>query len=337
MNTIFLLRSISPTASEIEFGQLNDLEMQFRQSAIPGWQVVESAANADLILLLEANAFKGIRYLDRLRSCSIFRAHVAKCYSIDYHDGPEGFTAGAYTSLSSSRFDPTRHVAIGYPNNSLNQACERTLQERQQEPRYLFSFRGTVSHPVRRKILDNPSIQKHGRVTEIRDRWFNHSRDEQFDYANEVLESKFVLCPRGAGTTSVRLFEVMQLGRVPVIISDGWVPPKGIPWDDLSIRIAENAVESIPTTLASLEYKCRQMGVIARQFWEEWYSPENKTLRILESIKTLHCQRTDQDVESRNVDKWDSFGFRWSFGLTLPQRLTRKVLRRLGLRRHWFT
>src|SRR2546423_4170060 len=35
--------------------------------------------------------------------------------------------------------------------------------------------------------------------------------------------SKFILCSRGVGTSSVRLFDTMRMGRVPVILSDQWL------------------------------------------------------------------------------------------------------------------
>ena len=47
-----------------------------------------------------------------------------------------------------------------------------------------------------------------------------------------------MICPRGWGSSSIRLFEVMEMGRVPVIISDAWVneAPK---WADFSVRVSE--------------------------------------------------------------------------------------------------
>ena len=39
--------------------------------------------------------------------------------------------------------------------------------------------------------------------------------------------SRFVLCPRGKGTSSIRLYEALAYGCVPVIISDDWVAPAG--------------------------------------------------------------------------------------------------------------
>ncbi|MBA2269339.1 MAG: exostosin family protein [Chthoniobacterales bacterium] len=55
-------------------------------------------------------------------------------------------------------------------------------------------------------------------------------RDYHRRYADITKASKFVLCPRGLSVSSIRLFETMKMGRVPVILSDGWVEPPGPAW-----------------------------------------------------------------------------------------------------------
>ena len=34
-----------------------------------------------------------------------------------------------------------------------------------------------------------------------------------------LRQSKFVICPRGVGTSSIRLFECLRAGRVPIIVA----------------------------------------------------------------------------------------------------------------------
>ena len=49
------------------------------------------------------------------------------------------------------------------------------------------------------------------------------SQRDRLDYYRRYAEltkaSKFVLCPRGVGASTIRLFETMRMGRVPVILS----------------------------------------------------------------------------------------------------------------------
>jgi len=122
-------------------------------------------------------------------------------------------------------------------------------------------------------------------------------------YAETLARSKFVLCPRVIGTTSYRLFETMQMRRVPVIISDAWVPPVGPDWGSFSIRVAENKIAEIPEILNLYVDRYEEMGKKARQAWEEWFSPEVLFHRLAENVAIL---MSSDDI----LDEWEPY--RWS-------------------------
>jgi len=92
-------------------------------------------------------------------------------------------------------------------------------------------------------------------------------------YAEICKASKFILCPRGMGASSVRLFDAMRMGRVPVILSDQWVSPEGPCWDKFTLRVREADFDRIPALLEQLEPKAVEMGMLAYAQWEEWFSP----------------------------------------------------------------
>jgi hypothetical protein len=47
-------------------------------------------------------------------------------------------------------------------------------------------------------------------------------------YYNEILSgSVFSLCPEGAGPNTLRFWESLAVGAIPVVISDQWKPPAG--------------------------------------------------------------------------------------------------------------
>jgi len=83
-----------------------------------------------------------------------------------------------------------------------------------------------------------------------------------------------VLCPRGKGPSSWRLFETMRVGRVPVVISDDWVPPPGIDWDSFVVRMPESDVQQIPSVLLGLESEWAERAGRAQQAWENHLSYE---------------------------------------------------------------
>jgi exostosin family protein len=106
----------------------------------------------------------------------------------------------------------------------------------------------------------------HGRMEEAELRKFWRR------YAETMHASKFVLCPRGLGVSSVRLFDTMRIGRVPVILSDDWVEPNGPSWEKFSIRIPEAKFKCIPDLLEKRETQAVEMGLMARKQWEDWFS-----------------------------------------------------------------
>jgi hypothetical protein len=95
------------------------------------------------------------------------------------------------------------------------------------------------------------------------------------EYANK---SKFSLCPRGTGISSIRLFEVMSMGSVPVIIADNYLKPLSniLNWDSFSITISEKNLSKIPEILSKIdddEYK--KMKDECVYIYNNYFSNEN--------------------------------------------------------------
>src|SRR5258706_12122572 len=113
-----------------------------------------------------------------------------------------------------------------------------------EEPRWLFSFVGSRNVVVRGALLE----LSHPRGLVRDTSGFNiydggdeaeHAARRMREYVETLKESKFVLCPRGLGTSSIRLYETLALGRVPVILSDKWVAPEGPDWAAFSLPVEE--------------------------------------------------------------------------------------------------
>lgn len=76
---------------------------------------------------------------------------------------------------------------------------------------------------------------------------------------NEVLsDSVFALCPEGAGPNTIRLWEALAVGAVPVVVVEKWVWPT-IPGDDLAWHDAVVAVrrDEIPGLFDRLRWMRR--------------------------------------------------------------------------------
>jgi hypothetical protein len=110
-------------------------------------------------------------------------------------------------------------------------------------------------------------------------------------YLSLFERSKFILCVRGIGTSRWRLFEALKGGRVPVIISDQWVPPEGPQWAECSIRVPESKVRMIPETLERREPGASKLAIAARKAWDDWFSSEVVFHRIVEWCLTIQADR----------------------------------------------
>jgi hypothetical protein len=90
----------------------------------------------------------------------------------------------------------------------------------------------------------------------------SYSVDEKVISYNQVLsDSIFSLCPAGAGPNSLRLWESLTVGSIPVILSDlmvmpefrpGWVDDQCQSWQDIAIFHAEAEIDTLENRLRSI-------------------------------------------------------------------------------------
>ena len=169
-------------------------------------------------------------------------------------------------------------------------ACRAASWHVDLKPDLKFSFLGRLqTHPVRQKIavLNSPGSpcldvsQAHAVIPD-----FDYTRT----YEQLIVRSQFVLCPRGYGSSSIRIFEAMAVGRVPVIISDNWVPPPVGDWSAFSIRVDESRVDTIPSLVTQAEERSNEMGAEARRVFLKYFSRKNFFDR---AINQIICQRGD--------------------------------------------
>lgn len=117
----------------------------------------------------------------------------------------------------------------------------------------LYSFIGFGrTHPTRPIIFR----MQHPRNCVIIERfgWFH---EDSRQYKNVLSRSRFSLCPRGTGASTMRFWESLQAGAIPILISDEMTLPP-IPsnnltnWDKVIIRVAEKDVLQIPNIIAKI-------------------------------------------------------------------------------------
>jgi hypothetical protein len=70
------------------------------------------------------------------------------------------------------------------------------------------------------------------------------------------------------------VYEAIAAGRVPVIISDDWVPPEGPDWGAFSLRIHENESDSVIELLEEQNKNWRMMSEAAAAAHDTFFSED---------------------------------------------------------------
>ena len=145
-----------------------------------------------------------------------------------------------------------------YPNNGIDPAKEKDI---------LYSFIGLESHPVRRKIFSlsrrsDMVIKKRscwhfylrckGRVIPLK--WSPRREQEREEYQDILSRSRFSLCPSGTGPSTIRFWESLQAGAIPVFLADAMALPtiEGINWNDCIVRVPERNVFSVDRIIRAI-------------------------------------------------------------------------------------
>jgi hypothetical protein len=265
------------------------------QRIIGSWKersliICDSIEDAEVILITltypKDDYIKIINFIARSKKYSNL---AEKVFVFDPNDTVLGLFPGIYASLRSYLFSQMRH-RTGCYIASFNEFI--TYKEPDCDgSRYLFSFRGSATSGVRLRLF----LTNFGRndVLIERTQKFSESEMREFKmrYAEVITRSKFVLCPRGIGVSSCRLFETMQSGRVPVIISDAWVPCSNIEWSKFSLRVREKDIANLPDICLDAAGHWVTMALEARKTWEEWFSHEGLAKLIETSILDIKRAR----------------------------------------------
>tara|TARA_Y100000389_G_C17447624_1_gene512593 strand:- start:646 stop:1524 length:879 start_codon:yes stop_codon:yes gene_type:complete len=128
---------------------------------------------------------------------------------------------------------------------------EYNFMENYLDKKYLASYLGRPTHKIR-TIIEKKLKNKKGFYIENLDSMNSKIETVNLEkYENLIKSSHFFLCPRGYGPASFRLYESIELGTIPVYISDKFVLPfeDQINWKKFSVLIKKNKIGKLPKIL----------------------------------------------------------------------------------------
>ncbi len=255
-----------------------------------------SLAEAELILAPIQGGGYGI-CLEKLRASSIYRdyGHKLIVYCPDDNQFPS--VRGLYPSITK------KWVRRGWalPAHYISAHIRKFTFDREeiQQKDILCSFMGASrTHRIREAVcqLRHPEfvlVDSSSRAD--KEYWWEKANKEEYfaRYRDLARRSQFMICPRGISSSSIRLYEAMEAGAVPIILSDSLQLPLGPNWDEFSIRVRERDVFDLPTIVEQQRDRAPVMGRLARQAWEGYFSPQ-ATANSIVHWASLLLQRSHQ-------------------------------------------
>jgi hypothetical protein len=259
------------------------------------FELVDCARDADAILITLADCrSRYAEVIERIAREGVYAEHPDKTFVFDTQGATLGLFPGLYCSLRRYLHSRERHRAGCYMQ-SFNEFVAPDPTGEAPELRYLFSFLGNLTAGVRRRLFETDFGRDDVLIERTEPFWSRTGdpalRGFKQRYAETLRLSRFVLCPRGITTSSFRLFETMQSGRVPVILSDGWVAPPWLDWDSCSLRVAERDVARLPEICLANLPRWEGMARQARKMWEQWFSPEGMGGLVRTSMEDIRRTR----------------------------------------------
>lgn len=194
------------------------------------------------------------------------------------------------TSFYKSKRKPNEFAVPAWSADFLKKYFNGVLSLREKTEKPLVSFCGLLdSRNIRAraiKVMQDSDLTKTNFI--IRPQFWRGILNRKIDahrvreeYVRNIDDGDYVLCARGAGNFSYRLYETLSMGRIPVYINTDCVLPYDfiIDWKKYCVWVEESDIDSVDKIIADFHNKLSPDEFIelqhnCRKLWEEWLSPE---------------------------------------------------------------
>ncbi len=101
------------------------------------------------------------------------------------------------------------------------------------------------------------------------------------EYVKNIINTDYTICVRGFGNNSMRFFEALCCGRIPVFVNTDCVLPFDfvIDWKKYCVWVEEKDINNIPEKVLAFhesltEKEFIEMQTNIRNIWKEYFTPE---------------------------------------------------------------
>lgn len=208
---------------------------------------------------------------------SVTRAIAAGCVAMPYTLPPHMAPESPSFDWSGIRYDTS---FVGNMTNVIRQAAAASVKKQAPELRFLVDF--DDSFVVKGRYFFNtregPDPAKTARRQDL--------------YRASLKESLTVLCPPGVGPLSIRFYETMCMGRIPVIFGDDAVYPleRLVGYESFCLRVPGAEIMDTGNILKAWlagqpEEILHGRGVAACRAWNRYLTPEKALPHLLREAR----------------------------------------------------
>ncbi|NJL20895.1 MAG: tetratricopeptide repeat protein [Leptolyngbyaceae cyanobacterium SM1_3_5] len=209
---------------------------------------------------------------------------ITVCQHVRLLEFEEIFNEVGVTDIFWSHTVKDQKVLPSYPNTLLHPFPLYPVQaiddnETEAERVYLYSFNGSHAPEnyltdIRNKIIDHLSNDSRGCIV-ASNQWYYQKvvyehqiwksiketdnlvdKDASEKFKQLMKQSMFALCPSGSGPNSIRLWEAIGLGAIPVVLADTYLPPGDLAlWYEAIVACPETLddIKALPDRLAKMQ------------------------------------------------------------------------------------
>lgn len=139
------------------------------------------------------------------------------------------------------------------------------------------SFIGSKTHPIRKDLIEMYGNHSEWVVTDM-----NYNIDT---FCDVLSRSVFALCPRGFGLTSFRICEALEQGAIPVYISDEWIQPGNVDFNEYGVLVHADEIDELDAILANISpEQIESKREAGKYYYEKMFSFEGCKQLILNNI-----------------------------------------------------
>ena len=161
-------------------------------------------------------------------------------------------------------------------------------------------FHGSLNtHPIRPKAINTLyHIKKYKTSIHCNFEFIEYLDEKEYlryIYKKSLEECKFVLCPRGRGSNSIRFYEAINFGKIPILISDDVKLPlrSKIDYSEFCIEMQEKNYHKIEQYVDNFlkTHDIQKASLKAKEISQTWFAMDTLDKFVTESVREYNSQK----------------------------------------------